>query len=123
MEYLRQKLDLAGMSISILCAIHCLSLPVILSVGAFSGFSFLANPAIEMTVIGLGLVVAICSILPNYLKLHGQIHPLLFVIFGFALIFLGHLFGHSILGTLIISIGAFSVAFAHYLNIRLNKKA
>lgn len=114
------SLDSIGFSASFICAVHCATLPLILTWISASNLSFLANPVFEIFMIGISVFVGITSLLPSYKK-HKKLFPILILLAGFTLIFSGHFLVSSYLESTITPIGALIVAFSHVINWRINK--
>lgn len=57
-HFLSWNLDFLGFSASFLCAIHCLALPFLLSLGLFGGLSWLHHPVVEWGLIGTAILIA-----------------------------------------------------------------
>jgi hypothetical protein len=115
------NLDFLGMSASLLCAVHCSVLPLLLTVGLLGGFSWLEHPAVEITFIFSSLMLAWLSLLPGWRRGHGRIEPVLTMLVGFGLIVLAHVFHEQYEG-LLMTLGGLAIAVAHFLNWRLSKK-
>ena len=119
-----------GFSASTICAIHCALIPVILLFLPLIGLEFFTDPIIEIALIGISLVIGIYTLRSGYLKHHGRIYPTVLFIIGLAIIVWGHFFighdlheGHvdelttlSIIGAIVIPVGAIMIAIAHYMN-------
>lgn len=119
MRIKNSTLDIIALSSSLVCAVHCVAAPIVLSLTTFSSIHFLANPFIELIFIGLGLVFVLTSLWPSYHKIHRKLKPLQFAAYGFICIGLGRLnftelweIGTTIVGTLLVSL-------AHYFNWKL----
>jgi len=113
----RFNLDFLGMILSLACAVHCALVPIVLMFGAFTGLHFLADPAIEHTVIIGSIIVAGASLIPHYFH-HRKKKVLIVATTGFALIFIGHSLGLAWLHTLFMISGGLAIAFSHLLNWR-----
>ncbi|TWR25880.1 MerC domain-containing protein [Mucilaginibacter pallidiroseus] len=111
------KLDNIGMTASTLCAIHCAAVPVFFSSLPVLGLDFLANRWIEWFMIGVAMVVGVSAIWPGYFKHHRKLLPFALFISGFAIILIGHLFGHNSLAeAIVVPIGGITIAVAHFIN-------
>lgn len=109
-------LDAIGMMASILCAIHCAALPLLLSLSTLASLHFLANPWIEYSVIILSLFLALVSFVPAFKRHHGKFLPLVLLGLGFILIGMGQ-FGFYELNEIAFTIsGASVIAMAHAVN-------
>jgi len=110
------KLDNVGITASTLCAIHCAAVPVFFTSLPLVGLGFLANPWVEWIMIMIALVVGSSSIGNSYFKEHHRILPLLLLIAGFITIIAGHLFTRGWLEAVIVPLGGFTIATAHFVN-------
>lgn len=109
-------LDFLGFSASMLCVIHCVAFPFLLSLAPVAGFQILSDPAIEYAVIIFGLIIAGLSILHGYGH-HRKKAAFYTVATGFILIILGHLLhSHEAQEIYLTVIGAIIVAAAHFIN-------
>jgi len=115
------NLDKIGITASTACAIHCALLPFVLTLLPFWGLEFLAHPAIEISMILLSLMIGAWSLGKSYRKVHQRILPIIILVLGFALIFIGHFSGIEILEPIFIPVGGLAIAGAHFWNIRLSK--
>jgi len=115
------NLDRVGITASTLCAIHCAALPFIITVLPMWGMGFLADEAVEITMIAVSLIIGIWSLSSAYRKQHRRIIPILALIVGFACIALGHFSGIEPLEPILIPIGGFTIAAAHYINLKILK--
>lgn len=112
-------IDAFGFTASVLCAIHCMAVPVLLTVSTWGWLEILNDPSIEMTVVVTSALLAIISIVPSYFRHHRSLKAIVLVASGFALIAVGRLQTDRIAEILFTSIGAAVVGSAHYLNWRL----
>lgn len=120
---LRINADFIGMSASLLCAIHCALLPFLLSMASLSGFHFLGNPAIEISVVFVSLLLACFAIVHGYQKHHGNWLPIITAAIGFLFIGLAHLLESSIYHHLFAAAGGLFIALAHLVNWRLSRSS
>ncbi len=111
--------DALGFIASMLCAVHCLALPFILTISTLSGLSFLANHTIEWVFIAISIVLATASLFPGYFKHHFNPIPLRIVAVGFAFLVVSRMLPHSNLEHVITGIGGLLIAFSHYKNWKL----
>jgi len=112
-------IDTWGATASLLCAIHCALVPLILSFGMLTGVSFLADPLWDMVFIGIALALASISLYNGYRKHHGRLYPITLALFGFLSIALGHLILHDwLFGHALSVLGGLLVAAAHLSNYR-----
>ncbi len=114
------NLDSIGFSASFICAIHCATLPILLTTISASSLSILANPFFEISMILLSIFIGISSLLPSYKK-HKKLSPIFLLLLGFSFIFSGHFLVTENLEAVITPLGAFIVAVSHLLNWKLSK--
>ena len=115
-------LDIIASTTSLCCAIHCLSVPLVLSFSSLNSLHFLENQYIECFFIFLGLSFVIVSLWPCYNKNHRKTKPLIFATLGFVLIGIGKFEFTEIWEISTTVIGASLVSLAHYLNWNILKK-
>jgi hypothetical protein len=114
-------LDLFGFFASILCAVHCATIPILLTVSTWSGLQLLSNPSIEIMVLCASTALALVSIVPAYIKFHRRPDAIVLISIGFILIGLSRLNVMEVWEIFLTSAGAALVASAHILNWRLCK--
>ncbi|WP_371724327.1 MerC domain-containing protein [Mucilaginibacter sp. L196] len=115
---LTAKLDNIGMTASTLCAIHCALVPIFITVLPLIGLGFLANPWFEWGMIILAFIIGVSSISSSYFRMHRRLVPLLLLSIGFTIIILGHLFIAGWLEGIVVPLGGFTIATAHFINYR-----
>ena len=84
----KKILDFLGISASIICAVHCILPPVLISYSAFNFLPFLENPLFELILLGSALLFALASLWPSY-KDHSVKTPLVLAIFAFLIMSIG----------------------------------
>ena len=111
-------LDYAGTSVSWLCLVHCLTMPLLVSFLPLFGLSFLADETTELVIIGISILLAIISFLPSYFKHHRKLNPMLLFVGGISMILLSRLvFEENLAGKVIfLLLGAVGITSAHLLN-------
>lgn len=115
------NLDFLGFSASLLCAIHCISLPLLLSVGALGGLAWLENEILEHGIILFSFIIASWSLGQSYFKYRLKFDAIAVVFIGFGFILAAHTFAES-LEPILMMIGGCCIAFAHYLNWKMVTK-
>ena len=116
LTWIRSRLDRIGLTLSALCAVHCVGTLVLVAGLGFSG-SFLLNPAIHRVGLGLAMLVAGVAIGMGALK-HRRPAP--FVIAMMGLTFMGGAMAapRESEEAVLTIIGVALVACAHVLNVR-----
>lgn len=118
---LTERLDGAGMMASVLCAIHCALLPLVITLLPLWGLDFLGEEWLELGMIALALMLGSFSLGLSFFKHHRRSAPLYLLAGGFALIVGGHFLGQESLEPVLIPLGGFTIAAAHYVNWRFSK--
>lgn len=118
-NYFTLNLDLVGFYASLLCAIHCTVVPLLLTISTWSGLQLLSDPSIEIMLLCLSTLLALASILPSYTRVHRKLNAMVLVTIGFILIGLGRLEVEKVWEMFSTSVGAAFVASAHIINWRL----
>lgn len=112
--------DAAGFFASLLCAIHCSAIPILISFGLIGSGSWLHNHLFDWIIIGLGFIIAGYAIVGDYLKKHRKLLPLLVAVTGFIFLLIGMIDHHGWM--LIFSVvGGLLVASSHVLNWKYSK--
>lgn len=115
------NLDRIGITASTLCAIHCAALPFLITVLPMWGMGFLANEMVEIAMIGVSLILGVWSLSSAYRKQHHRIIPIVILVTGFGCIAFGHFSGIELLEPILIPLGGFTIAVAHYINLKMLK--
>lgn len=115
------NLDFVGFSASLLCAIHCASLPFLMTMSALGGIEFLEDPRLEWGMILLSFVIASSSLFNGYRNQHGKFQAIKVVVLGFGLIAASRLVEDPSLEPVFMTLGGISVAVAHWINWKLGK--
>ncbi|MDX1476584.1 MAG: MerC domain-containing protein [Saprospiraceae bacterium] len=116
--------DLLGFSASMLCAVHCGLLPVILTLSVLNGLQWLAEPWIETTFLATSIVIAIIALGRNFRNHKHILRAIQVVALGFVLIIASRFLPHETsLHFLMAALGGLTVAAGHILNWRLARKS
>jgi hypothetical protein len=108
------QLDQLGIGASIACAIHCAVLPIVVTSLPLIGLEFLANTWVEIIMIFVSALIGTWSIAGSYAK-HKKGLPTVLLIFGFLQIAIGHFAWHE-MEAMLIPVGGFTIAAAHFIN-------
>ena len=81
--------DTAGFFTSMLCAIHCSAVPVLISLGLLGSGTWLHNHMIDWVVIGFGIIIASYSLLGDFVRKHRNLLPLGMALTGFLFLLIG----------------------------------
>lgn len=114
------NLDFFGFFASALCAVHCLALPFVLTLGMLSGLEWLVHGVVEMVFIGLSLVIATWS-LSRSIPRHQSRKPLRIALLGFALLLISRFIPGEALH-LVTGIAGFIIAYSHWVNWKLLRR-
>jgi hypothetical protein len=114
-------LDTAGATTSLLCAIHCAVLPLVVTLLPLVGLSFLADERTEWVLLGLSALLGVTSLCLGY-RAHRRRRALVVLSIGLALLALGRMSEEreiETFGVPLIVTGGLIVAGAHWINHRL----
>ncbi|MCR9091290.1 MerC domain-containing protein [Algiphilus sp.] len=109
-------LDAYGISLTSLCAVHCLLLPL----WPLLGMTLLADPRVEQWALMVSMVIAVIAIGHGVCMHHRKALPLLMMLAGFGLYLSKGMLGEGV-EPLILTLGAALVAGAHWLNLRCGR--
>ena len=118
---LRPDLDAAGATASLLCAIHCAAMPLVITLLPLIGLSFLADERVEWGLLALSALLGVSSLCLGYRK-HRRRHALSVLALGLTLLVGGRLCEEREIGKfglLLVVAGGITVASSHFLNRRL----
>ncbi len=110
--------DFWGFLASMLCAIHCAALPLILTFSSLGALSFLDNIWVEFIMITIALVVATTSLINGFFKHHHKISVIFLALLGFMMIGLGITSENEWREATFSGIGGVLVAISHIINWR-----
>ncbi len=117
---LHSKLDRVGALTSFACAIHCMALPLVITLLPLLGLAWLADERIEICFLSISALLGISSICYGVRK-HGRKHCLAIVGVGISLMVIGHMAEDSPLGVIAAVCGGLGIATAHVVNNKLCK--
>ncbi len=80
------RLNWVGATASLICAIHCLAMPLLIGVLPILGLSLLASSWLEWSLIGFTGAVGLFTLIPSYHLKHRRLQPLTLFLLGFGLI-------------------------------------
>jgi len=110
------KLDNIGMTASVLCAIHCAVVPLLITSLPLLGLGFLANPWFEWSMITFAVIVGFYAIGISYFRSHRRLLPAGLLLGGFLIIIAGHLYVTNMREAIIVPVGGLLIAAAHFFN-------
>ncbi|CUS48221.1 MAG: mercury (Hg2+) uptake transporter MerC [Idiomarinaceae bacterium HL-53] len=109
--------DKAGIWVALLCALHCLLVPVVLPTLSLLGLAFLGLFWVEMAVLSLSALIGGVAVILGF-RHHGSIVPVVMLVAG-VLIFVAKHDIHSPWEQLAIILGSGLLIGAHTLNLHL----
>lgn len=114
----RNVFDKIGITVTSLCAIHCIMLPVILPVLPLLGLSAAHNHAFERIVLLVTMVLGFITLFIGFQRYHRKLYPFYSLFLGGFIYWQkdvwGHQYEHAVL-----MVGAAFVILAHIMNMRL----
>ncbi len=119
-------IDKIGMFSSLTCAVHCLIMPLVITLVPVFGISLFVNESFEWGLLAFSAILGVCSLCFGYRK-HKSLKAFAYLSSGIMLIVIGRLHhNHSAehgleldLFTFVLVFGSFLVAASHYLNNKL----
>jgi 4-amino-4-deoxy-L-arabinose transferase-like glycosyltransferase len=111
-----------GMWMSLLCAIHCAALPLILVLVPAMGSSFIASEPVEWVLLGVAVAVALWSITRGYVRDHRKSFPALLLGVGILVVGLGHTVLPESWEPVTSVTGSLGIAAAQFVNLRLIRR-
>jgi hypothetical protein len=115
------KFDRMGVWVTGLCALHCLLLPLFISVIPFIASSFVASAWFERTILSVSILVGFVALLIGFNQYHRQLYPMYSLTLGGLIYWNKDMFGHAY-EPLAILLGAVFIIAAHLVNLRLCRK-
>jgi len=109
--------DALGIITSVVCAIHCALLPVLVTSLPVFGINIIHNSFFEWSMIALAFAVGSYSLFHGYIKHHRSFYPILVFSVGFVFLLLKQFFTQYETPLLIVAV-VFIIS-AHYYNYRL----
>ncbi|QHT70601.1 MerC domain-containing protein [Rhodocytophaga rosea] len=113
------KWNKVGVSLSFLCAIHCASTPLLIALLPMMGSELLHNPALELSLIGITVLIAGVILIRDYRHTHRNTLPLLLLLAGVLAKFLAIFVFQQTYEPVIITSGAAFILLAYVANWRL----
>ena len=113
--------DAVGIATSVLCAIHCTLLPLLMSSLPLFGINILHNQLFEWGMILLAFSVGSYALFHGYIRHHHSLLPVLLFSAGFALLVLKHFF-HDVENWFLLPAVVLIIS-GHYHNYRLCHKS
>jgi hypothetical protein len=112
--------DRAGMIVSLACGIHCVCLPILVSVASFGWLARFAGASSEWWFIGGSVAFGLLGHASGYLRRHGRLRPGLLFLIGLLCVLSGRLwFESSAIEPWVMALGGATLAVAHWVNLRL----
>lgn len=108
------SLNKVGLWLSVLCTIHCLAMPFLMTALPFLGGSFLSEKS-EIYMIGVSAILAIFLLIKDY-RNHQNSLPLTLLSIALCFNFVGLFLAKGIYEILFNVIGALMMASAYYIN-------
>jgi hypothetical protein len=108
--------DWLGISASVICAIHCALLPLLLTSLPLFGVNIIHHLGFELGMIALALAIGSYSMYHGYTKHHHRLTPWLLFLLGGVFLILKQLFPNYQLFLLAPAVGL--IIYSHLLNVR-----
>lgn len=122
-QRISKSLDYAGITASAMCAIHCASMPILITSLPLVGLTFLADGSVELILLLISLSIGLLSLGSSYFNVHKDVIPILLFLCGFLFILTGHFSYSDVIELILFPIGGFFLIMAHYYNLKKVKLA
>lgn len=103
-----------------LCTIHCIATPILLTSLSVAGAAFAEHPLIEWGFVVAGAIVGLFSLRRGYLR-HRRLMPAMIFLPSICLLLLARLVEGSIPEPLVVATAAVGLTTAHVLNLRFTR--
>ena len=113
--------DKIGICTSVICLIHCLSIPLFFAFGFDSLIRLVDQEWVELMIIICALIIGIFAFLSGFLKHRQHFVPVLFLS-GFLLLINGESVERMWLSLLLSITGALIIAYAHVQNLKWKRR-
>lgn len=114
LQKLQSRLELTGSFVAIACAIHCISIPILLSLGSIGTVQIFDHLFVEIGFLVVTLIIAGWSLFTSYTRKMVNAFPLFLFVLGFTALIVSILFHFHWLS----AIGGILIASAHIFNWR-----
>ncbi len=110
-------LEKFGMAATTVCALHCAVTPFLLLL-PLAGLSVLADERLEWLLIGASLALGAINLIPDYLRRHQRLRPLVTFASGVALVLVARLWFEDELhiGTSLAVVGGGAILVSYWIN-------
>ncbi len=108
--------DFMGMATSVVCAIHCAILPLVITSLPVFGINIINNSPFEWMMIVIAFMVGCYALMHGYLNHHKSFIPLLFFACGFIFLILKQFFNSH--EYIFLAPAVCLILYAHFLNYR-----
>lgn len=115
------KLDKVGATASLMCAIHCAAMPLLVTLLPLVGLSFLADNRVEWALVALSALMGVTSLCFGFRE-HRSRRAFAYLGIGIGMLAVGRILEdnlHSPWGVAIVVLGGVTLASAHLINRRL----
>lgn len=120
--FLARAADRFGATASLLCAVHCALLPLVIAILPALGLGFLADHRFEHAFIAFASVLALTTLVFGFRR-HQHFRAFWFLVPGIVLLFAGifvEFESSALLHAALVAMGGSLVAIAHVINLRLS---
>jgi hypothetical protein len=112
-----KHLDAAGMSVSVLCAVHCIVVPLLAGTLTAAGIGWVHNEVVEWLLVAVSCAIGVYSLFPAFHQRHGKKRCLGLFSLGMGCILFGKFFrGDAASDTPFVVFGAVMIIAAHTTN-------
>lgn len=115
--------DKMGIMTTLICAIHCALLPLIMTSLPVLGVNIIDNTWFEWAMIGLAFVVGVYSLYHGFIRHHRNFLPVVLFAIGFVFLLLKQVYHTYPLEYILLALAVVLIISAHYINYRMCHKS
>jgi uncharacterized membrane protein len=118
-----------GAALSLGCAVHCLTFPVLMPFMPFLGKEIFLSHSLEMAILGLAAAIGLFSLVNGFIRHHGRFIAFPVFFLGLAVIITGFVLHHnggietSFVESVLLIIGGLLMGAAQFLNHSFPKRS
>lgn len=120
-ERISSRLDNWGIFVSLLCFVHCATMPILFISSTYLSAELEGIHALELPLLLLAILIGTLAISKAY-KSHQKVLPVVIMLFGFVLLLAGGFAANELQETIIRVTGSLAVMLGHTLNKRFQSR-
>ncbi|WP_103067940.1 MerC domain-containing protein [Aquimarina sediminis] len=122
-KIIRVNWDIVGFSASFLCMLHCILLPVLITLFPMMGVAFFAEEVYELFFVSTSLLIAFIAMYNGYKNFHGERMPMYLFLIALLLFCIGFLVRYHLVERVLHFFATGFLIVTHYYNWKLIKSS